>query len=148
MSKRVICRVGDIIAIPVNEGAFALAAVTYVSKYFKNCIAVGIFPNLIQDISAPVVMPNRFELYPLFTGKQAVAAAIWPRVAHLPLPSPYDTPPEFVAADEIYKGDTPLRIATPDDLKSVPKLLAYGCTAVESKLKRHFNAQMFQEQTP
>lgn len=138
MSKRIISKVGDVIAIPLGEDSFALTAITYVSKYFKNCIAIGVFPNLLREPAVPSDMPSEFAIHPLFVGKQLVTAGVWPRVGHVNLQRPFDSPPEFLVADHVFHGDTPTRVATLNDIQSLPKLLAHGCVALQDRLREHF----------
>ena len=138
MAKRFVAKPGDVISVPLADDVFASFVVTYVFKNFKNCIAIGILPELTTRAVAPSKLDGEYCVYPLFVGKQLITAGIWPRVGHITLPPRYEAPPEMIVAVNVYRGDAPLRTASSVEMKTLPKLLAHGGLALQNRLRSHF----------
>ena len=138
MTKRVVAKPGDVISVPLANDVFASFVVTYVFKKFKNCIAIGVLPELTIHAVAPSNVHGEFCVYPLFVGKQLITAGLWPRVGHITLFPRYEAAPEMIVAGYVYRGDTPLRTASSVEMKALPELLAHGGLALQNRLRSHF----------
>jgi hypothetical protein len=132
MPVRARIKVGDVFAIPLGEGAYALAACTFVFRHFKNGIACRVYDAVVEAPKMIEPMPNKIAFDPLFMGKQIITAGTWLIVGKV---SPDIAPVVFRVAVGKYVGDNYVGLAGDEEL---PEMRAHGPVAVQIVLRRHF----------
>ncbi len=138
--KRLKVRDGDVIAVPLGEGLFAVGLVLHVSSYWKHGMIIGFYRRTfhsIEDIDITALGSEFIEM-PQYTGTQCVTTGRWTIVGNSPELLQEATVPELRAAYTLYFKDTIVRRLTRDELKDYPELSVGGCLYYEDKLRRYF----------
>ncbi|AJC46525.1 Imm26 family immunity protein [Xanthomonas sacchari] len=135
-------RAGDIFAIPLDTGTYALCQVLWAPQgdYRK---VVG-FCVLEQQASAPTLGPSPARPLPvcdgdkhirlLFAGTQKLKRGEWQIIGHAPLPSDARELLTFNIAGALHEGDTFVRMLSADEYARHPSMSVLGFELVHRLL--------------
>lgn len=126
-------KVGDVFAIPLAEGHYALGLCRFVFQRMSGLTACRIFDSLLAEPQLVGPLPSMAAFDPLFVWDNSIADGTWPILGSVQVePAPL----MYRSAGGIYNGDEYVR---PDDYKEdLPNLYLPGAVAVENQLREHF----------
>ncbi|MCI2245717.1 immunity 26/phosphotriesterase HocA family protein [Xanthomonas sp. PPL568] len=135
-------RAGDVFAIPLDTGTYALCQVLWAPQgdYRK---VIG-FCVLERQASAPTLGPSPARPLPvrdgdkdlrlLFTGTQKLKNGEWQLIGHAPLPHDARELLTFHIAGELHEGDTFVRMLSVDEYTRYPSMPVLGFELVHRLL--------------
>jgi hypothetical protein len=127
-------KVGDIFAIPLAEGHYALGVCRFVFQRYKGFTACRILDSLVPEPKLVGALPATAAFDPLFVWDHSIADGKWPIIGSTAVePAPL----MYRSAGGIYNGDEYLRPT--DYTEDVPDLYLPGPVAVENQLREYFS---------
>ncbi|MCC4589942.1 immunity 26/phosphotriesterase HocA family protein [Xanthomonas campestris pv. cannae] len=135
-------RAGDVFAIPLDTGAYALCQVLWAPQgdYRK---VVG-FCVLKRHASTPALGPSpgqplsvrdgNQDIRLLFAGTQKLKRGDWQIIGHAPLPEEAGELLTFHIAGELHEGDTFVRMLSVDEYARYPSMSVLGFELVHRLL--------------
>ncbi len=122
---------GHLVGVPLDNGTLAGFIVLWQSLYLRNVITLGI-------TSTRVSHANFQELSGLVSLIDTSAAVIRSGFWYLGPLVEVTIPPEIstrISAEQVWHGDTAVRVATPEDRKMIPSLAVAGMTLVADYIR-------------
>lgn len=135
-------RAGDVFAIPLDTGTYALCQVLWAPQGDYRQV-VG-FCVLERHASTPALGPSPGQPLPardgdqdirlLFTGTQKLKRGDWQIIGHAPLPSDIVDLLTFHIAGELHEGDSFVRLLAVDEYARYPSMSVLGFELVHRLL--------------
>jgi len=139
-SKRTRVKLGDVVAIPLEESMVAVGIVLHISTVFRGSIMIGFYNESfasIDEIDIGAVGGDFIET-PNYTGKQVITSGRWKVVGNNQALLSAANIPQLRVANTLYFKNEIIRQLHTSEFQEYVEVAGQGAFFIEDKLLKHF----------
>ena len=126
---------GNVFAIPLEDGRWAIGKVLFCSQRYKHAILVALDALLFSELPTSVDLEKNFDAIDLWTSSVS-AAHYWNMIGTAELPEDHLERTRRIVGGAVWVADTFVHEASHQEMQQLPKMLAYGNVALVCEIAR------------